>query len=58
MAFQHELAQQLSKFTETDTLLSGVEGLRNLMKIEVTDNERMTLLIHKLTDFNEHIKPN
>lgn len=27
------------------------------MKHEVTDNDRMLQIIHKLTDFNEHIKP-
>ena len=26
------------------------------MKAEVTDNDRMALLFHKLIDFNEHIK--
>ena len=28
------------------------------MKSEVTDNDRMLILFHKLTDFNEHIKAN
>lgn len=32
--------------------------MRNLMKHEVTDNDRMLQIIYKLTDFNEHIKPN
>jgi len=27
------------------------------MKVNTTDNDRMIFMLHKLTDFNEHIKP-
>ena len=46
----------LAKFSETHTLQSGIEGLKILMKNELTDNERMIMLLNKLTDFNEHVK--
>ena len=54
--FELEIVKKLGQFAESCTLQTGVDGLRNLIKYETTDNDRMMLLLNKLAHFSDNLK--
>lgn len=37
-------------------MLKGAEELREFMATEVTENDRMLMMLNSFTDFNVHVK--
>ena len=56
LKFQKDLLKILSKFSQSHTVLKGAEELREFMATEVTENDRMLMMLNSFTDFNVHVK--
>jgi hypothetical protein len=55
--FQQELRCIINKLGEKNTLQQALMEMRIFLETEVTDNERMTIFLSSLTDFNAYVLP-
>lgn len=51
------MLQALSKFSDSHTMAKGIEEMRKIMQVEITDNERMICFLNSVSEHNEHWKP-
>jgi len=54
--FKRKLLAGLSKFSDNHTLKQGIDELRKVMAVDITDSERMNAFLLAISEQNEHWK--
>jgi hypothetical protein len=54
--FRRKLLAGLSKFSDNHTLKQGIDEIRRVMAVDITDSDRMNCFLQAISEQNEHWK--
>ena len=55
--FERQLLKILAKFQEVHTMAIGNEEINRFMMQEIREHEHMVIFMNKLSEANDHMKP-